>query len=111
MIRRPPRSTLFPYTTLFRSHNVLVHGEVLLRLADAHLEHLRDVLSLVVHPQRRFVEALAVTDLAGDIDIGKKVHFDQLDAIPFAGLAAPPFDVEGESARGVTDGPCLGGHP
>src|SRR2546430_7488692 len=25
MIRRPPRSTLFPYTTLFRSHPV--HGE------------------------------------------------------------------------------------
>src|SRR5258708_23293785 len=24
MIRRPPRSTLFPYTTLFRSHTVLV---------------------------------------------------------------------------------------
>src|SRR2546429_5420891 len=23
MIRRPPRSTLFPYTTLFRSHNLL----------------------------------------------------------------------------------------
>src|SRR2546430_11050574 len=26
MIRRPPRSTLFPYTTLFRSH--LLHGFV-----------------------------------------------------------------------------------
>src|SRR2546425_1444965 len=28
MIRRPPRSTLFPYTTLFRSseHHVRVHG-------------------------------------------------------------------------------------
>src|SRR2546430_15433950 len=25
MIRRPPRSTLFPYTTLFRSRPVLVH--------------------------------------------------------------------------------------
>src|SRR2546430_9014293 len=24
MIRRPPRSTLFPYTTLFRSHHVQV---------------------------------------------------------------------------------------
>src|SRR3712207_7455551 len=24
MIRRPPRSTLFPYTTLFRSHDVFV---------------------------------------------------------------------------------------
>src|SRR3712207_8350902 len=26
MIRRPPRSTLFPYTTLFRSHLVVHHG-------------------------------------------------------------------------------------
>src|SRR2546427_11495736 len=26
MIRRPPRSTLFPYTTLFRSHAVLAAG-------------------------------------------------------------------------------------
>src|SRR5258707_9719711 len=25
MIRRPPRSTLFPYTTLFRSHRRLPH--------------------------------------------------------------------------------------
>src|SRR2546429_6610668 len=24
MIRRPPRSTLFPYTTLFRSHRILL---------------------------------------------------------------------------------------
>src|SRR3712207_8667268 len=29
MIRRPPRSTLFPYTTLFRSHRMpLHHGEL-----------------------------------------------------------------------------------
>src|SRR3712207_7831483 len=27
MIRRPPRSTLFPYTTLFRSVRVMVGGE------------------------------------------------------------------------------------
>src|SRR3712207_8610683 len=26
MIRRPPRSTLFPYTTLFRSFELAVHG-------------------------------------------------------------------------------------
>src|SRR2546430_11471755 len=35
MIRRPPRSTLFPYTTLFRS--VAVHGALRAALA----EHLR----------------------------------------------------------------------
>src|SRR5258707_9208058 len=27
MIRRPPRSTLFPYTTLFRSHLELAHRQ------------------------------------------------------------------------------------
>src|SRR2546426_8865464 len=27
MIRRPPRSTLFPYTTLFRSSAAFSHGE------------------------------------------------------------------------------------
>src|SRR5260221_5948631 len=27
MIRRPPRSTLFPYTTLFRSHELEAAGE------------------------------------------------------------------------------------
>src|SRR3712207_6863281 len=38
MIRRPPRSTLFPYTTLFRSPRVLgryVRDERLLTLEDA----------------------------------------------------------------------------
>src|SRR5256885_10608554 len=41
MIRRPPRSTLFPYTTLFRSAESLVyqlqdrHGNVLLRTQAA----------------------------------------------------------------------------
>src|SRR3712207_8086253 len=33
MIRRPPRSTLFPYTTLFRSGQ-RAHGELLRQLED-----------------------------------------------------------------------------
>src|SRR3712207_7483439 len=28
MIRRPPRSTLFPYTTLFRSRDLTVEGDL-----------------------------------------------------------------------------------
>src|SRR2546422_3902109 len=39
MIRRPPRSTLFPYTTLFRSHRV--HREE--RRLRPHLRRHRDV--------------------------------------------------------------------
>src|SRR3712207_8758151 len=41
MIRRPPRSTLFPYTTLFRSTG----AEELQRLGHRHGEHLADVLA------------------------------------------------------------------
>src|SRR3712207_7097766 len=34
MIRRPPRSTLFPYTTLFRSPGDVGHGDLLGLLGD-----------------------------------------------------------------------------
>src|SRR2546427_5762568 len=41
MIRRPPRSTLFPYTTLFRSHlsNRLNDHHLSNRLNDHHLSN------------------------------------------------------------------------
>src|SRR5258707_5368054 len=44
MIRRPPRSTLFPYTTLFRSAEEALEQPVLLALRDSdarvrHLQH------------------------------------------------------------------------
>src|SRR5258707_960656 len=64
MIRRPPRSTLFPYTTLFRSprpgnqeHLVALPGEVLNRERDRGDRHIDDrVHFLFVEPapcQRR----------------------------------------------------------
>src|SRR5260370_10049033 len=34
MIRRPPRSTLFPYTTLFRSHHVIISQDDALGIGD-----------------------------------------------------------------------------
>src|SRR3989454_8547043 len=45
MIRRPPRSTLFPYTTLFRSeyyHDALEHREELFTLFNLGLISLED---------------------------------------------------------------------
>src|SRR2546426_3955649 len=39
MIRRPPRSTLFPYTTLFRSVRRRATRESSLRLCDSSLPH------------------------------------------------------------------------
>src|SRR2546426_4556219 len=63
MIRRPPRSTLFPYTTLFRSRAVLARVERLLRLVARgvevdrrRLEHARHTAREVVAKDRRRVE-------------------------------------------------------
>src|SRR5256885_13122993 len=41
MIRRPPRSTLFPYTTLFRSTSAVADGAMPQEEADDLLERLR----------------------------------------------------------------------
>src|SRR2546427_6061417 len=51
MIRRPPRSTLFPYTTLFRSH-APAHAQDL-RRADRHPHDGRRLQPQCVRGQRR----------------------------------------------------------
>src|SRR5947209_17324494 len=42
MIRRPPRSTLFPYTTLFRSHQPLFARKMDLDVLDQAIQDLAD---------------------------------------------------------------------
>src|SRR5258708_24528310 len=49
MIRRPPRSTLFPYTTLFRSF--LIFRSHPIRISCIHRLHLRRIAA-PVQPQR-----------------------------------------------------------
>src|SRR3712207_8681893 len=61
MIRRPPRSTLFPYTTLFRSVDDVAHAPTSLAQAPLGLEQIvlgRDC-------QRNVVELAAVARHAG----------------------------------------------
>src|SRR3712207_8857392 len=62
MIRRPPRSTLFPYTTLFRSEVVV--------LANGVVGHgdLRRAAALVLHPEPRALLGAGVVR-AGDADL------------------------------------------
>src|SRR3989441_9695253 len=47
MIRRPPRSTLFPYTTLFRSHRVRLAVRDHLRVKDDADVRKRDLADLI----------------------------------------------------------------
>src|SRR5258708_28860377 len=63
MIRRPPRSTLFPYTTLFRSdrgHRAerAINGQLLGRIGDMIVaaEHVGDLHVDVIHDHGRSEE-------------------------------------------------------
>src|SRR3712207_9254972 len=89
MIRRPPRSTLFPYTTLFRSRGRpdLVHQPGI-------VEHLRRGLeqpdpSLVAPPQRLVLEL-----------VGRERHAGPIEDPRDAGLTGDPADVPQQTPRG-----------
>src|SRR3712207_9322195 len=72
MIRRPPRSTLFPYTTLFRSEGRLDHdgagdGDALL-LAAGQLA--RQLVLLALEADK----AQGLVDLAVHLGLGRAAH-------------------------------------
>src|SRR2546427_5289161 len=57
MIRRPPRSTLFPYTTLFRSANLHVTLKFLGQVDEARVPALADALRARVAGHREIGRA------------------------------------------------------
>jgi hypothetical protein len=64
---------------------------------DRHVEHVGDRLALEQHFESFAVVALALADVAGDVDVGQEVHLDLDDAVALAGLAAAALDVEREA--------------
>jgi hypothetical protein len=66
------------------------------RLLHGHVEHVGDGLVPEQHVERFAVVALALADVAGDVDVGQEVHLDLDDAVALARLAAPALDVERE---------------
>src|SRR2546430_14065752 len=77
MIRRPPRSTLFPYTTLFRSQDEepLLHGEELILPEPAlelHAAHQHEVAQVGGEVERREGEEHArerVEEEGGEVEL------------------------------------------
>src|SRR2546427_3681737 len=66
MIRRPPRSTLFPYTTLFRSGSVLtvpVSSRFMVNQAEPLLTAAVGGLGLILQPHEMLAAALARGEL------------------------------------------------
>src|SRR2546430_14389360 len=79
MIRRPPRSTLFPYTTLFRSHASEGDPEVRLRT------HLLHVGCRPAHLAREHIELHQQHRLADPAQAG-------VDEAALVAAAAQPLD-------------------
>ena len=72
-------------------------GEEIHGLVHAHGEDVRDAAPVPAHLERLGGIAAAAADLAGDLHVRQEAHLDGAHALPFAGLAAPPGDVEGEA--------------
>src|SRR3712207_8982300 len=73
MIRRPPRSTLFPYTTLFRSLVARTGADLAAlvsaieeRLPEKSEEHAEQVPGLTPAAQRALLDAAQVARASGD---------------------------------------------
>src|SRR2546430_17170305 len=112
MIRRPPRSTLFPYTTLFRSH-VRPGSEVFRVALDTPLRRLFDYLppaSPGAHPpapgarvrvpfgRRRLVGVIVASAETSELPPGRlKPILEVLDSRPV--LDAPALELLGWAAH------------
>ena len=70
-----------------------------LGVVDRELERVGDREAAVAHLERFAVVALAAARVAGDVDVGQKVHLDAQHAVALAGLAAAALDVEREAPR------------
>src|SRR5690606_1593026 len=65
---------------------------------DRHIEDIGDGFALEENFQRFAVIALAMADVAGDVNIRQEVHLDLDDAIALTCFAATALDVEGKAA-------------
>src|ERR671923_2135380 len=93
MIRRPPRSTLFPYTTLFRSELALEAGELTAGREMAE----RIIASYPTHQRAdfaRFNRALAMLR-QGDAAGAETAMREWLGRAPFPALFGPAHAVPG----------------
>src|SRR5687767_15756855 len=77
MIRRPPRSTLFPYTTLFRSGRLLQRLDEVVALAE--LERLADLPCR----QRKDVLGQVLGQLVARVPARSEEHTSELQSLAY----------------------------
>src|SRR3712207_7189755 len=79
MIRRPPRSTLFPYTTLFRSLHAVVVVEVAAVQEDKHRQA-RSGGPALRHVQPVGDDAVGPREIVGALHVRSEEHTSELQS-------------------------------
>src|ERR1035438_4454482 len=110
MIRRPPRSTLFPYTTLFRSDEVIPVGNQVPQrtavVAERHpAVHATGALLAQLLHRPREQELAVVARPLHRVPLGKVVTLDLQEAPELAHQA--PVSPTASSGRGAANPPLL----
>src|SRR2546425_5293165 len=87
MIRRPPRSTLFPYTTLFRSHDPGAHpAQSRHRRLDLPADEPHPVLVPAERPlesRARHLEDVAAAQRAVGVEPRSEEHTSELQSLAY----------------------------
>src|SRR3989441_5251658 len=82
MIRRPPRSTLFPYTTLFRSHLSLA-GLRDLTLLETPPKDRSPVLTFIEPWDDALIEEAITRELDRDGQVRSEEHTSELQSLAY----------------------------
>src|SRR5260221_3679351 len=89
MIRRPPRSTLFPYTTLFRSHR-----RALGMIVDAWIQHFTPRMRSEEHTSELQSHSDLVCRLLLEKKKKSKNHYDSRRAVGHCSASHCDVDIE-----------------
>ena len=77
------------------------------RLLHGHIQHIIDILSLIIDLQRLTVIALPAADLAGYIYVRKEMHLHLQDPVAGTGLAPSALHIKGKPALGIALRLCV----
>src|SRR5947199_5247181 len=91
MIRRPPRSTLFPYTTLFRSYKELEAGAALVDVVDERRIHVAADLQILVRSEEHTSELQSLRHLVCRLLLEKKKNKLNIHAPTITKISAIPL--------------------